>query len=122
MNEKRIPSPQHAPVLALLELVTEHPELPPMSWNMMPTGSLSGALFDLPDVDAVLAAVTAVLGDGTVLRSEHEKTDGSRWRSVQVWAVWRDVRVHVVLGSVAQSVVAPSQVALGREVATAVTA
>lgn len=117
MNEKRIPSPQHGGVLALLELITEHPELPPMSWNMMPAGNLSGALFDLPDVEAVLTAVTAVLGEGTRLRSEHEKADGSRWRAVQVWAVWRDVRVHVVLGSVAQPVLTPSEVVLGREVA-----
>lgn len=119
MNEKRIPSPQHAPVLALLELITEHPELPPMSWNLSADGHLSGALFDLPDVDAAFAAVTAVLGGGSgaPMWTEHERSDGSRWRAVQVWPVWRDVRVHVVLGSVSSQVVEPSQVVLGREVA-----
>lgn len=117
MNEKRIPSPQHAPVLALLELVTEHPELSPMSWSLSADGHLSGALFDLSDMDAVFASVTAVLGGDSTMRSEHEKADGSRWRSVQVWSVWRDVRVHVVLGSVATPVLTPSQVVLGREVA-----
>lgn len=116
MKTNPIRSPQHGPAVALVELLTEHPELPALDWSLRPNGNLTGYLYDLPNLDAVVRDFMAVLG-GTTLPSEHTTDMGARWFAVQIFATWRDVEVHITLGSVARHVVQPSQVVLGREVA-----
>lgn len=116
MTTNPIRSPQHGPAVALVELLAEHPELPALDWSLRPNGNLTGYLYDLPNLNAAVGAFRAVLG-GSTLESEHATELGTRWFAVQLFTTWRDVEVHITLGSVARSVVVPSSVVLGREVA-----
>lgn len=103
-----IPNPQHGPALALAELITEHPELPRLTWSMTSCGHLSGSKFDLPDVDAAARLFVAVLG-GTPLVSRHVSARGVPQVSFRLWPVWRDVQVFITLGGpvVAESSLVP---------------
>lgn len=90
------PNPQHGPALALLQLLTEHPELPTLRWGIGPDGHLSGAAFELDDLQATVDAFTRVLG-GKASPSLHDK-DGVTWMSVSFWPVWRDVQFYITRG------------------------
>lgn len=124
MNEKRIPSPQHAPAVALMELITEHPELQALRWSLCPDGLLTGTAMYLDvDVRPLMAAYVDALGarpaSDVVTRSEGSEPRFTSW----LYVVWRDVPLSITLGCAA-SLVAPGVTAssvaksvLGREVA-----
>jgi hypothetical protein len=91
----RTPNPQHAPALALLALVTEHPGLR-ATWCVAEDGTLSGDL----SVDAggreVMARFVGVLG-GEPLESTYSMPSdpGDLWWSSWLWTTWRDAQVSV---------------------------
>lgn len=97
MNEKRIPSPQHAPAVALLELVTEHPDLR-VAWTLGGDGLLMGNLRVEADGRAVMDRIVAVLG-GTPSESLYaapQDPSDLMWSS-WLWTTWRDVRLSVTV-------------------------
>ncbi|GAA1977141.1 hypothetical protein [Kitasatospora viridis] len=92
--------PQHGPVIALTQLITEYPELPPLQWHLTTSGQLGADRHRIvpndgpADVRAVLAAYAAVLGadptepflymhDGRMIVSQHIRT------------TWRDVPLNI---------------------------
>jgi len=90
---------KHNPVLgsamALVELVTEHPELPVPTWShgTISTslhGHLHGAGFD------ELNAYAEVLG-GSIAPGRDYEFNGQMMRPHYLNAVWRDVQVTVVV-------------------------
>jgi hypothetical protein len=112
-----ISNPQHGPALALAQLLTEFPELPTLRWGIGPDGHLSGAAFELDDLQAAVTAFTTVLG-GKASPSMHEK-DGVSWMSVSFWPVWRDVQFYITLGghAVEASVSLPVEWSAAKQVA-----
>lgn len=92
---KRIPSPQHAPLAALLELVSEHPELR-AAWRLGEDGYLMGHLVVDGDGRAEMARFVEVLG-GEPAESVSERTTGDGdpvWLS-WLWTTWRDVELSL---------------------------
>jgi hypothetical protein len=97
LKQKRIPSPQHAPAAALLELVTEHPELR-VAWSLGDDGLLMGNVRVEADGRAVMDRIVAVLG-GTPVESQYAAPGDPSdlmWSS-WVWTTWRDVQLSVTV-------------------------
>lgn len=95
MKPNPIPSPQHAPVLALLALVTEHPELR-ATWHLADDGHLYGVLRVDSDGRRVMDRFVAVLG-GTPMESTYAMPSDPgdlQWTS-WLLTTWRDVRLSV---------------------------
>lgn len=95
--------PQHGPSLALTALLTEHPDLPYISWSLAEDGVLRGHKAGT-GMRAVADAYAAVLGG---VRHQPmfstSSTDGRLIASVGVVATWRDVTVSVwLLGDAAE--------------------
>lgn len=92
-----IPSPQHAPVLALLALVTEHPELR-ASWRLADDGHLMGDARVDADGRRVMDRFVAVLG-GRPLESQYAAPSdpGDLVWSSWLWTSWRDVELSVTV-------------------------
>ena len=89
--------PQLGPVLALQELLTEYPELPPLFWHLDRAGRLSGDVHDNLDgldVRAVLAAYVAVLGGEPTEPARYEHLGVSRVGQ-HLTVAWRDVQIHL---------------------------
>jgi hypothetical protein len=105
LNTKPIPSPQHAPAVALLELITEHPELR-ASWRLASDGFLMGDIRVTHDGRAVMDRFVAVLG-GTPAESEYAAPNDSHDRMWSSWlyTTWRDVKLSVTVMCPAESVV-----------------
>lgn len=93
---------QAGPVLALSQLLMEHPELPAMRWGLAPDGHLGGHNEDVPDVDAALAEFSKVLGAGHTHRAIHTDDVGDCWVSLYFFPVWRDVQFHITLHGLTQ--------------------
>ncbi|MFJ3834504.1 hypothetical protein ACIPY6_03185 [Streptomyces sp. NPDC090054] len=103
MNQK--PIPQLGAVLALAQLLQEHPELPPATWSVdQYLGGLSGYLHqaDMSDLDAY----AQTLG-GAVRPGRDYSYQGCTVRPHRLSAKWRDVEVTV-------TVVLPAPVSLER--------
>lgn len=92
---KLIPSPQLGAAMALVQLLTEHPDLPHASWSVdQSTGILSGHIHDAT-FDA-LTEYAWVLG-GSV-RADHDfPLQGRMMRPHRLITVWRDVPVGVTV-------------------------
>jgi hypothetical protein len=96
-------NPQHGPARALLELLTEYPELPQLSWNInIADSDLRGELYG-PEAPAAFAAWAAAL-------------EAKPWEPLTFWAdngelltshrfatTWRNVRVSVGFYSSAEA-------------------
>ncbi|MEU5624223.1 hypothetical protein [Streptomyces tendae] len=87
--------PQLGPATALVQLLSEHPELQAAGWSIdSVNATLHGHLHE--GGMAALAAYANVLGGS--IRAGHEYTfQGQRLRSHQLRSVWRDVPVEVAL-------------------------
>lgn len=91
------PIPQLAPAMALVQLISEHPGLPPLSWSLSRSGWLSGAYYpEDADPRPVMAAYVKVLG-GVVQESRYAD-DAHRRFSVILNAAWRDVDFYLSMG------------------------
>jgi hypothetical protein len=90
------PNKQLGPVLALQALLTEHPELPPLSWTVDPHGTLTGYGHDYHGIDVrqALAAYADLLGGWPTAPNQYPCND-----ELMVFqhldTVWQDVRVHI---------------------------
>ncbi|MYR46748.1 hypothetical protein [Streptomyces sp. SID5910] len=93
---KTQPIPQLGPATALVQLLTEHPELPATEWSMssvMPElrGFVYGAGMQ------ALAEYAAVLG-GTIRAAENTYVDQRQEvRAHRLSSVWRDVPVVITV-------------------------
>lgn len=87
------PIPQLAPAIALVELLREHPELPPVAWTIGDTSTLCGTLVLDIDGRPVVAAYAEAIG-GEVRTTDFNR-NGDHRMSDSVRAVWRDVTVDV---------------------------
>ena len=87
------PIPQLAPAMALVELLREYPDLPPVSWSISDTGTLCATLSTDADGHTTAAAYAEVIG-GVVRTTDFER-NGDHRMSDSVRAVWRDVTVDV---------------------------
>lgn len=112
MNTKRIPSPQHAPAVALLELITEHPELR-ASWRLGDDGFFMGNRSVDSDGRAEMARFVAVFG-GTPAEAVTDGDTGARWSS-WLWTTWRDVELSLTVSCPADAVASAVPVALPSE-------
>jgi hypothetical protein len=83
------PNPQLAPVLALAELIREHPELPRVDWSMSSTGFFSATWTSDEDARPVAEAYAEVLGGEP--RSYTYSRSGDVRQAFQLRTVWRDV-------------------------------
>ncbi|WP_413102280.1 hypothetical protein [Streptomyces sp. Inha503] len=93
------PSPQIAPATALGQLLSEHPELPPVEWTVPRThGVLKGALFADDHPFEVLRAYADVFGGSirpdTSPGAEFESAGLVR-RVHRLTTTWRDVPIVV---------------------------
>jgi hypothetical protein len=88
--------PQLGPVLALQALLTEYPELPPLTWRVETGGTLAGYGdgHDGTDVRAALAAYVDLF-DATPTEPRSYPCGGETLVSQHLDTVWQDVRVHI---------------------------
>jgi hypothetical protein len=93
---KTNPNPQHSAAVALVQLLSEHPELPQASWSIGSIyAELHGHVHD--GGMAELAAYAEVIG-GSVRADENTyDLQGREMRAHRLTAVWRDVRVQIVV-------------------------
>jgi hypothetical protein len=87
---------QVSAALALTQLLTEHPELPPARWSIARDGLLSGTV-DVHaeyDIRETLRAYAAFLG-GNVHEAHYTSPDGRPSLSASLYATWRDVQINV---------------------------
>jgi hypothetical protein len=92
-------SSQRGPAVALAQLLSEHPELPAIRWELAADGHLSGlSMYMEADVRPVAAAYAVVLG-GVPDTRWHEDTElCTSW----LYTTWRDVPVSITLGCSAE--------------------
>jgi hypothetical protein len=87
---------------ALLQLLTEHPELPVLGWTINPTGWWSGAKYDDAGFDAraAMAAFVAVVGGEPheMRRPADENEAGEERFATVLNARWRDVDLYLSMG------------------------
>ncbi|GAA2457258.1 hypothetical protein [Streptomyces macrosporus] len=96
MSSQPIPIPQLAPATALVQLLSEFPELPrARAWHVEDNELVGYLHANTVEEYAALDAYEAVLG-GAVSRMDFESLDGPH-RSVMLVSSWRDVRVCVRL-------------------------
>jgi hypothetical protein len=79
--------------MLLVELLREHPELPPVSWSIGESGTLYSTLTTDGDGHAIVAAYAEVFG-GEVQSRDYDR-DGDHRMVDSVRVVWRDVTVDV---------------------------
>jgi hypothetical protein len=84
-------NPQHGPARALLELLSEHPELPELSWNI---DVADRTLYATGNRDA-LAAWAVVLGVEPMKPLTFKLSSGEPLTSYRLVADWRGVKVSV---------------------------
>ncbi|MEU3282140.1 hypothetical protein [Streptomyces antibioticus] len=90
---KSNPNPQTGPLTALAQLLSEHPELPPLDWSVTASGFLHGAWSGDEDVRPLIDAYAAVLGGEP---SDYSYTrSGGRRAGFALKAVWRDISFDV---------------------------
>ncbi|MFJ1697634.1 hypothetical protein ACIOHC_21380 [Streptomyces sp. NPDC088252] len=95
MNQNPILIPQLGAATALVQLLSENPTLPPASWSLdQYTGALHGHAHDA--TFEVLAQYAAVLG-GAIRPGRDYLHQGQMMRPHRLHAMWRDVRVEVVV-------------------------
>jgi hypothetical protein len=92
---KTNPNPQIGPSTALVQLLTEHPELAPATWRIDRDGLLSGtvAYNAAFDVRPAMAAYAEALG--AKLHEQPVTSNGEERLTFHVFATWRDVQVNV---------------------------
>lgn len=97
---------------ALAQLLTEHPELPVLSWTVNPTGWWAGAKYDGFDARAAMAAFVAVVGGEPyeMRRPATEDEPGEERFSTILNARWRDVGLYLSMGCDAALVAESAQV------------
>lgn len=88
---------QIAPAVALVQLLQEHPELPPLTWTIQRGGSaeLRGDAYAEQHPFEVLRAWADVLGGEIAPDRTDFECGGLVRRMHRLSAVWRDVRVVV---------------------------
>jgi hypothetical protein len=98
------PSRQLGPVLALTELLTLHPELPPLNWTVTEHGVLIGHGYDFDgsDMAATLAAYAEILG-GELGEPHHYQVKGAARASRHLRVVFQDVQVDVTVHAGAET-------------------
>lgn len=92
MNVDRIP--QLGPAVALVQLLTEYPELPVATWTVEDTGSLHGHLHS--QSFAELDSYAALMG-GSVRPGRDYEFRGQLVRPHRLATKWRDVEVSLVV-------------------------
>ncbi|WP_153183240.1 hypothetical protein [Streptomyces sp. E5N91] len=104
---------QLSPATALVQLLSEHPELPGLFWSISPDGWFSGGLHE-DDVDAraVMAQYVVVLGGKpTEMRrpAQPDETGPERYATI-LQATWRDVPFYLSMGCNAAALAETAQV------------
>ncbi|MEV0915463.1 hypothetical protein AB0I93_14480 [Streptomyces sp. NPDC049967] len=95
MSHKLIPTPQLGAAMALVQLLTEFPDLPHASWSVdQSTGILSGHIHNAT-FDA-LTEYASMLG-GSVRPGHDFPMQGRMMRPHNLHTVWRDVQVGVTV-------------------------
>ncbi|MFC8424008.1 hypothetical protein ACFUN7_24540 [Streptomyces sp. NPDC057236] len=93
---KTNPIPQLAPATALVQLLTEHPNLPAAEWSMSSvTAELRGFVYGA-GMEA-LALYADVLGGSIRAAKTTYEDRGQQVRAHRLSSVWRDVRVEVTV-------------------------
>lgn len=96
-SQTRNPNPQLGPAMALVQLLSEHPELPRLDWRIAPVGFYGGALQGdcsiREDARPVVEAWLQVLG-GSVTETTFTHHD-EPMRAFGMTAYWQDVRVEL---------------------------
>lgn len=108
------PNPQLGPATALVQLLTEHPELPEMFWTFNPGGWWSGSLHEATiDARAVMAQFVAVVGGEPheMTRPAKEDESGTERFSTVLHVTWRDVHLYLSMSCDAASLAEVAQVA-----------
>lgn len=88
-------NPQIAPLIALGQLLTEHPELPRIDWSVNAHGFFTAHHSSDEDVRPVVEAYAAVLGG----EPEHHEysLDGRPRQCFTLRTVWRDVEFDLLV-------------------------
>ncbi|MGX1513939.1 hypothetical protein [Streptomyces collinus] len=85
-------SPQKAPAQTLAALLTEHPEIAGVTWNIDPSGVIHGAK---PDDDGrTVTALARILG-GTPLTRSTSNSLGDRLQLTELVTVWHGTHFDV---------------------------
>lgn len=82
------------PALALVQLDTENPHLPPLDWRICRDGALTGTDYLTAMPFEVLRLYADILG-GAIQPRETFELNGVPRRTHELSARWRDVPVHV---------------------------
>lgn len=96
MNGNRIP--QLGPAVVLAQLISEHPELPPVEWNIrIHDGALHGVHYLADEPFELLRMYAEVLGGSIRPEPTENYTSGTRGEREmhELSARWRDVRIVV---------------------------
>jgi hypothetical protein len=93
---KTNPIPQHGAAVALVQLLEDHPELPPAGWSI---GSVYSELHGHVHGGgmAELSAYAEVLGGSVRADEVTYELQGQRVRAHRLDSVWRDVPVQIVV-------------------------
>ncbi|WP_329131421.1 hypothetical protein OG552_10165 [Streptomyces sp. NBC_01476] len=88
-------SQQAGPLMALMQLVQENPDLPAVRWSLAADGFLMGDLMVDEDARPIMAAFVAVFG-GQPTESRYSHLGVERF-SLWLPTTWRDVRLSVTV-------------------------
>lgn len=106
-----IPNRQLTSATALVQLLTDHPDLPLLDWTINKRGVLTGSQFGVEDLSALTTEITDMLGGNSYESLFTSGKDNLPHPVVHIDAVWRDVPVAVTLGG-ATPAVAPAPTGL----------
>lgn len=106
-------NPQLGAATALVQLQTEHPELPELFWTITLSGRLSGSRFNAFDARAAMHAFVAVVGGEPYEMRRPSKDDepGETTFTTILDVTWRDVRLYLAMGCDAALLAEAAQVA-----------
>ena len=106
------PISQHGAAVALVQLLKEFGDLPPLYWQISNHEFYRGGLYgfaSFPDPRPVMAVWAEALG-ATVTETQFPYTNDETYAQFAVETLWRDVRVRIVMSCPA-SVLAETAVA-----------
>lgn len=93
-------NPQLGPATALVQLLTEHADLPRLDWRIAAEGLFAGSLYAYHAALENVIPLATALGDVfgvTPQRSKPFLCEGGRKVEFSISATWRDVPVRVFL-------------------------
>jgi hypothetical protein len=98
------PSRQLTSATALVQLLTDYPELLALDWSIFTGGGLTGSRFGVEDLSDAAASITDALGGRSYESLFTSVKDSLPHPVMHIDTVWRDVAVSVTLGGAAPAV------------------